>query len=111
MCVCVRTMHVADLGMHRQKYATEAQLNHSHAVLIVHPIKSRGAESDARRLPWLLDSWRHMWSYLRRAPAVARPLAEARVHFRFNDSRPLVERVPSNALEFMAASGRRQRRA
>ena len=47
---CAKTVHVADLGPHRQKYATERQLNDSHAVLIVHPIKSQSAESDERAL-------------------------------------------------------------
>jgi hypothetical protein len=90
---CVRTLHIADLGPHRQKYATDVQMNTSNSVLIVHPIKSRGAESDSRRLPWLLDSWRHVWAYMRRAPHVQRPLAEATLHFRPNESRPLVERL------------------
>ena len=92
---CVRTLHIADLGPHRQKYATEKQLNESRSVLIVHPIKSRGAENgDARKLTWLLDTWRHYWNFLRRVPHVQRAISEARLHFRHNDSRPLVERLP-----------------
>jgi len=46
---CVRSMHIADLGMHRQKYATKQQLNESHSVMIVHPIKSRGLERNPGR--------------------------------------------------------------
>ena len=92
---CVKTLHVADLGPHRQRYATEAQLNRSQAVLIVHPIKSRGAESDPRRLDGLIATWRRTWGFLRKAPPVAKTLAEARLHFRHNETRPLVERVAS----------------
>ena len=106
---CSRTLHVADLGYHRQKYATEAQLNESNSVLIVHPIKSRGAESDERRLAWLIETWKKMWAYLRRAPPVPKALAEARVVFLHNDSRPKVERAvasPLGALKVPRSSSR-----
>jgi hypothetical protein len=85
---CAKSVHVADLGMRRQKYATEKQLNESHSVLIVHPIKSHSGQVTKR----MLDTWRGTWTYLTRAPAVHVPIAQARVHFRHNDSQPLVEK-------------------
>ena len=90
---CSRSLHVADLGYHRQKYATEKQLNESHSVLIVHPIKSKGAENDERRLGRLVGEWKHNWNYLRRAPPVPKPVGVAKVRFLHNDTRPMVERV------------------
>ena len=102
---CVKQLHIADLGPHRQKYATEVQLNASHAVLVVHPIKSKGAEFDSRRLPWLLDQWRHMWNYQRRAPYELRPLTEAKLHFRHNETRPLVERMATFAPNAVLGKG------
>ncbi len=90
---CVRAMHVADLGAHRQKYATKQQLNESNAVLIVHPIKSRGLEKDAARHHVIVDAYRRTWEYLLRAPHQHRPLALSRVVFKHNESRPLVERL------------------
>ena len=92
---CSRSVHIADFGYHRQKYATVQQLNESNSVLIVHPIKSRGAENDERKLGWLVGVWKQTWKFLRRAPPVPRPLGEARVHFLINESRPRVERVPN----------------
>ena len=77
---CARALHIVDLGPTRQKYATERQLNESHSVLIVHPLKSRGAEKDARKLPAMLASWSGAWRYLRRAPPVR--LGNAALHRR-----------------------------
>lgn len=102
---CSRTLYVADLGYHRQKYATRQQLNESHSVIIVHPIKSRGAELDERKLGWLVSTWKQTWAYLRRAPAVPKPIGEARVHFMANESRPRVERLPNDAAARLAARG------
>ena len=90
---CVRSLHIADFGPHRQKYASEKELNSSHSVFIVHPLKSRGSESDSRRLSLMLGTWKRMWSYLRRASPVLVAPAEARVQFRLNESRPFVERA------------------
>jgi hypothetical protein len=93
---CVRTMHVADLGAFRQKYATQKQLNESHSVLIVHPIKSKGAERDTKRLGRLVDEWRKIWTYLLRAPHRQKALAESRISFQMNGTwltRPSLERV------------------
>lgn len=93
---CVRSMHIADLGPRRQKYATRLQLNESHSVFIVHPIKSRGAEHSPARVPRLVEQWREMWEYLRRAPHVHATVAESRITFRRNESRPLTERLPAH---------------
>ena len=101
---CMRSMHVADLGPHRQKYATVPQMNESRTVIIVHPIKSRGAENDARRLPGLIDTWERVWSFLRRAEPEPRALVESRVHFRSNDTRPLLERAAAVASHQRTAS-------
>jgi hypothetical protein len=90
---CVRSMVVTDLGSFRQKYATVKQLNESHSVFIIHPIKSRGAESDANKQRRLIGEWQHIWSYLLRAPHKQVPVYESRITFG-NDTRPQVERLP-----------------
>ena len=64
-------MHIADFGYHRQKYATVQQLNESNSVLIVHPIKSRGAENDERKLGWLVGVWKQTWKFLEAGAARA----------------------------------------
>lgn len=90
---CVRSMHAVDFGPHRQKYATRQQLNESHAVMIVHPIKSRGLEKDPGRHHVIVDAYKRMWEYLLRTPHEQRPLAISRIVFKHNESRPLVERI------------------
>lgn len=65
---CVRSVRIADLGPHRQKYATPKQLNESHEVLIVHPIKTRGRERTAEGTQAYVEGWKDVWRTLRRAP-------------------------------------------
>merc|ERR1712166_255947 len=81
-------MTVGDFGPHRQKYATEKQMNESHSVLIVHPIKARNMGVER-----LVNEWQRTWNYLRRAPYQHRPVMESRITFHANDSRPLTERL------------------
>ena len=94
---CVRALTVADLGIERQRYATVKQMNASNGVYIVHPIKSRGVEHNAARLPQYVSQWKAAWTYLRRAPyrpARGHGIPISRVSFAPNASRPHVERLP-----------------
>lgn len=77
---CVEALHVVDIGSQRQRYGTMRQLNGTHAVTMVHPIKKG-----------LMNEWRRAWRYMRRAPYEPAPLHAARISL-LNTSRPRSER-------------------
>ena len=55
-------------------------------------------------LPGIIEQWQRMWTYLRRKPHVQMPMAESRITFRRNETRPLTERLGKAGAERLSGA-------